>query len=51
MRFAASEHELQACRDAARIYDAEDLLDTAQKAWDGTSVNPVLARIRAASKS
>ena len=51
MRFAASEHELQACRAAARIYDAEDLLDTAQKAWDGTSVNPVLARIRAASKS
>lgn len=51
IRFAASDEELQACRDAARIYDAEDLLDTAQKAWDGTSVNPVLARIRAASKS
>ena len=51
MRFAAPDHELQACRDAARIYDAEDLLESAQKAWDGTSVNPVLARIRAASKS
>lgn len=35
----------------AAMPPAEDFLESAQKAWDGTSVNPVLARIRAASKS